>query len=222
MDKIHLIYKTSSPSGKYYVGRHTTSDINDGYVGSGKWVRSIKDSSRLIREILEICPTFDMLVAAERKYLSEHVGKENCMNFNNQPVGFGSGKFSNWHRSPESREIALAARRKRGNKGMPMGDSHWARNNEQFKKIASERFKTNNPSQNADTMAIIAAKTSARMKINNPMFSAEARKQISEFGLFATNNPAKIEYLCPHCGKAGKGGRFKSHHIMHTKCVEGK
>lgn len=219
MDKIHFTYKTSSPSGKYYVGRHTTTNINDGYLGSGTWIRGIKDKSNLTREILQTYLNFEELRTAEKQLLQENVGKENCMNFNNEPVGFGSGEFSNWHSSVESRERAFAARKKRGNKGMPTGEDHWTYNNNEFKQIASKRFTENNPSQDPVTMAKIAAKTSERMKINNPMFDPVLCKKISETGKFALDNPSKIEYSCPHCNRTGKGGRFKSHHITNKKCI---
>ena len=49
----HFIYKTTHKNGKYYIGRHSTNNIDDGYIGSGKWPRSIKDKSTLTREILE-------------------------------------------------------------------------------------------------------------------------------------------------------------------------
>ena len=51
----HFIYKTIHISGKYYIGRHSTKNINDGYLGSGRWVKSIKEKSNLSREILEYC-----------------------------------------------------------------------------------------------------------------------------------------------------------------------
>jgi len=58
----HFIYKTTHISGKYYIGRHSTENINDGYLGSGKWVKSIKDKSKLSREILEYCDDIDDLI----------------------------------------------------------------------------------------------------------------------------------------------------------------
>jgi len=49
----HTIYRTSSKSGKYYIGRHSTNNVNDGYLGSGNWVKSIKnDGTFLCKEIL--------------------------------------------------------------------------------------------------------------------------------------------------------------------------
>ena len=38
--KYHFIYKTTNLlSGKYYWGMHSTNDLNDGYMGSGKRLR---------------------------------------------------------------------------------------------------------------------------------------------------------------------------------------
>lgn len=90
---LHFIYKTTSKSGKYYIGRHSTKKMNDGYYGSGKWIRSIKDKSELTREILEFCAE-EELMDKEKKYISEHIGLANCMNFNQNPVGFASGHLN--------------------------------------------------------------------------------------------------------------------------------
>jgi hypothetical protein len=89
----HFIYKTTSKSGKYYVGRHSTKKLDDNYFGSGKWIRSIKDKSELTREILEFCNEHNLL-DKEKEYLKECVGKPNCMNFNLNSIGFSSGKLN--------------------------------------------------------------------------------------------------------------------------------
>lgn len=34
--KFHYIYKISRDAGRYYIGMHSTDDINDGYFGSEK------------------------------------------------------------------------------------------------------------------------------------------------------------------------------------------
>lgn len=56
----NFIYKTTSTlDGKYYVGMHSTNNLNDGYIGSGKklWYyvkRYGKESFKF--EILEFLP----------------------------------------------------------------------------------------------------------------------------------------------------------------------
>lgn len=86
----HFIYKTYSSSGLYYYGRHTTENINDGYFGSGKWVRSIEDKSILKRDIVLFCESQDELLEKEKEYISMHITDPKCMNFNENSVGFSS------------------------------------------------------------------------------------------------------------------------------------
>lgn len=86
----HFIYKTYSSSGLYYYGRHSTLIIDDNYFGSGKWVRSIKDKSKLKRNIELFCETFEELLIKEKEYISKHINDPKCMNFNENPIGFSS------------------------------------------------------------------------------------------------------------------------------------
>lgn len=86
----HFIYKTYSSSGLYYYGRHTTKNINDGYFGSGKWIRSIKDKSTLKRDIILFCENQEELFKKEEEYISMHINDPKCMNFNENSVGFSS------------------------------------------------------------------------------------------------------------------------------------
>lgn len=90
----HFIYKTSSTSGRFYIGRHSTLDINDGYCGSGKWVSGIKDKSKLTVEILEYANSIDELMLLEEKYLSKFIKYPNNMNFNNRSIGFATGELN--------------------------------------------------------------------------------------------------------------------------------
>jgi hypothetical protein len=84
----HFIYKTIHKNGKYYIGRHSTDNINDGYIGSGRWPSSIKDKTTLTREILEYAESAEAVKELEGKYLAEHFGKSNCMNRTKDPIGF--------------------------------------------------------------------------------------------------------------------------------------
>lgn len=110
----HFIYKTKHANGKYYIGRHSTNNINDGYIGSGRWPRSIKDKTSVEREILEYADNKEHLKQLEQQYLYEHFGKPNCMNMTSEPIGFDTE--NNPMKKPEITE-KLA------------GDNHWTRKN---------------------------------------------------------------------------------------------
>lgn len=86
----HFVYKTYSSSGYYYYGRHSTTNINDGYFGSGKWIRSIKDKSKLKREIVLFCENYEELLKKEEEYISMYINDPKCMNFNENSAGFSS------------------------------------------------------------------------------------------------------------------------------------
>jgi hypothetical protein len=140
----HFIYKTTHKNGKYYVGRHSTENLNDGYMGSGIWVSEIKDRSSLSREILEYAESFEQLIELEDKYLIEHYGKPNCMNMSNKSTGWAIGsanpmnnpevvaKFKgNYHWTSKNSELLEKVK----------GDNHWMSRNPERK----EEFIKNNP-----------------------------------------------------------------------------
>ena len=87
----HFIYKTTHTNGKYYIGRHSTDNVDDGYIGSGRWPRSIKDKSSITREIIEYADSEESLILLEQKFLTEHYGKPNCMNMSNTSTGAPTG-----------------------------------------------------------------------------------------------------------------------------------
>ena len=90
----HFIYKTVHSSGKYYVGRHSTKNINDGYVGSGRWVKSVKYKNLLTREIVKFCDSYEELIVEEQKFIEQNLESPLCMNWTNASIGFGTGKYN--------------------------------------------------------------------------------------------------------------------------------
>lgn len=92
--KYHFIYKTTNLiSGKYYIGMHSTNDLNDGYLGSGTYIRrSINKHGKENHsiEILEFINSREELIAREREIVSlQEIAKKECMNLK---VG-GQGGF---------------------------------------------------------------------------------------------------------------------------------
>jgi len=89
----HYIYKITRTdgSGKYYIGMHSTDDLDDGYFGSGKYITaSIKKHGRAnhTKEILEFLPTRDAVKLREKELVTkELLGDKFCMNL--KPGGEG-------------------------------------------------------------------------------------------------------------------------------------
>lgn len=78
--KYHYIYKTTNlKNGKYYVGMHSTDDLEDGYMGSGKRLRrSLKKHGREIFkfEILEFFSDRKSLIEREKELVNEELLKD--------------------------------------------------------------------------------------------------------------------------------------------------
>jgi hypothetical protein len=94
--KFHYIYKTTNLlSGKYYIGMHSTNNLEDGYMGSGtRLKRSLnkhgKENHKV--EFLEFLDTRKELKERESEIVNlNEIAKEECMNLK---VG-GYGGLSN-------------------------------------------------------------------------------------------------------------------------------
>ena len=97
--KYHVIYKTSCLiTGKYYIGMHSTDDLDDGYLGSGKrlW-RSLNKYGRETHsyEILEHLHSRESLRIREHMLVTEELlGDPLCMN-----LALGGGHIYNTTRA---------------------------------------------------------------------------------------------------------------------------
>lgn len=92
LKKYHFIYKTVNLiNNKFYIGMHSTNNLNDGYLGSGKRLRRSvnkygKENFRL--EVLEFFESRELLVEREKQLVNEELLKDsNCMNL--KPGGTG-------------------------------------------------------------------------------------------------------------------------------------
>lgn len=111
--KHHIIYKTTCLiTGRYYVGMHSTDDLADGYLGSGKrlW-QSIKKhgEAQHRREVIEHLPSREALRLREAQLVDEQLLQDPlCMNL---ALGGGHGweqyNTSPNFKSPFTREVAL-------------------------------------------------------------------------------------------------------------------
>jgi group I intron endonuclease len=96
LKKYHFLYKTTNLlNGKFYIGIHSTNNLNDGYLGSGKRLkRSIKkygiENFKL--EILEFFENRELLVEREKELVNAALLKEPlCMNLKTGGTGGNVG-----------------------------------------------------------------------------------------------------------------------------------
>ena len=90
--KYNFLYKTTNiKNGKFYIGMHSTDNLDDGYFGSGNRIRSsIRHHGKEvhIREILEFFDNRDSLAGREKEVVNvELIKNPLCMNL--MPGGYG-------------------------------------------------------------------------------------------------------------------------------------
>lgn len=96
----HFIYKTTNlKNKKFYIGMHSTDDLNDGYIGSGTQLKKsveIYGIKFFKFEILEFLPNRKLLKERERELVNEETLKdEKCMNLK---LGGDSGFVNENHK----------------------------------------------------------------------------------------------------------------------------
>ena len=109
--KYHFLYKTiNTKTGRYYIGVHSTDDLEDGYLGSGKLLsRAIALYGRdsFTREIIKFHETKDQAYAHERELVTEELIKSRTT-YNISVGGNGGNTIAGF---TEEERSALSARR---------------------------------------------------------------------------------------------------------------
>jgi len=76
----HIIYKTTNKvNGRYYIGRHSTDNLNDGYLGSGQGIKNAINKygkENFTREIIATAETTDDLWELEKEIVNEEIVKD--------------------------------------------------------------------------------------------------------------------------------------------------
>lgn len=106
--KYHFIYKTiDTRNNNFYIGMHSTDNLNDGYLGSGKRIRNLKylyGKNILKLEILEYLPNKNELRKREAEIVNyELINNKKCMNLReggeggfNKKISIKGNKKKNW------------------------------------------------------------------------------------------------------------------------------
>ena len=134
--RYHYIYKTTNIlTGKYYIGMHSTDNLEDSYIGSGKrlWysVKKYGKENHKV-EILEFLPNRSSLIGREKELVNEDLLKETlCMNL---ILGGQGGFISDEQQKNRSIAAGKASAKKRKNDNVL---------NDKLKEIASNTMKKN-------------------------------------------------------------------------------
>jgi hypothetical protein len=113
----NFTYKITRPEidDSFYLGAHSTNNLNDGYLGSGQRIVSShqkygKDAHK--REIIEYFATRKELMKAEEKLVTaETVADARCLNISLGggspliPGGSTQGRISVWHETGQERKV---------------------------------------------------------------------------------------------------------------------
>lgn len=105
---LHLLYRTTCiPTGKFYVGMHSTANIDDGYFGSGIIVsRSIKKygADNHTREIISYHSSREELAEAEKNFITKDLREDKqCMN-----IGIGGNGNAPGFKHPAETRLKLS------------------------------------------------------------------------------------------------------------------
>ncbi len=101
----YIVYKTVNKlNGFFYIGVHKTSDLNDGYLGSGKYLKSAiakYGRENFERTILHECSSAEEMYALENKIVDKEFLKQS--NVYNLKLG-GEGQWNHINDLPMTEE----------------------------------------------------------------------------------------------------------------------
>jgi group I intron endonuclease len=181
--KFHIIYKTTCLiTGKWYIGMHSTDNLNDGYIGSGMrlW-KSIdkygKENHNV--EILEYLPDRKSLALREEKIINEAKKDPMCMNI----ARGGEG----WYDRPATTEETR--------KKLSEASKNYTRTKEWYDKIVATRKAGVGYSKSEEERQKI------RKALTGKILSEEHKKKISEGG----GGQKRSKETCENISKALRG-----------------
>lgn len=161
--KFHILYKTTClTTGRYYIGIHSTDEVEDGYLGSGVHLtRSVKKHGRLAhtREVLDLLPSRRLLKLREAEVVTSQLIKEDvlCMNL----IPGGNSNDREFGITEKTREL------------LSIASKRFTRTKEHYEKVVATRTSNGSYQHTAETKAKIANSSKGRVQ------SAESRAKIS-------------------------------------------
>lgn len=210
--KYHTIYKTINLlNGKFYVGLHSTNNLDDGYLGSGTTLLKAvnkygKDNFK--REILEFCDCREDLVDREMYWIQQLDALNREIGYNIRLDAASSGFYGKGFTEESKEKLRQANLGKKQsistiNKRVKsrVGYKH----SEETKRKIGEANKGHILSEEAKQRMI--SKLTGRKRTYAEKL-AISKAQIGK-------KPKQIQ--CPHCRKVGGNNVMKRHHFDNCK-----
>lgn len=226
-----FIYKTTHTNGKYYIGRHETTDLNDGYLGSGDWVKGVKDKTSLTREIIAEATSLEELKALEEHHIGLHFGMPGCMNLKRGSDGWTSTDMIeiNRKRLANGSHIFLdkefqkeKAKRMIENGTHPVYGLHvdWVCEHCGKQSRGKTQYKQHIKSKKC--VDFFKPKETAKDRVtkgtHNFLGGDLQRKRVAN-----GTHPSQVTWSCEHCNTSGKGkGIFTRFHGLNCKSLTQK
>lgn len=224
--KFKFLYKiTNLVNNKIYVGIHSTDNLDDGYMGSGKALHFAKIKygiENFKKEIISFHDTIESLNEAEAAVVNkEFVDRADTYNLK---IGgtyipasletlnaMSSGQIRYW--AKQSQEFKSASRTVMGRKG------HWSK--DRFDKWRSNLSKANkdNPNVSRANKKIWQDMSAKDKESRNAKLSASKKKLYSTYTIeerqaltSAATEASKRRIVCKHCGKDANIGNHNRWH----------
>jgi hypothetical protein len=235
--KFHYIYKITrnDGSGKFYIGMHSTDDLDDGYFGSGQrlWKSINKHGKeKHSKEILEFLPSRKELKDRERELVNEELlGDKCCMNLKLGGDGGWDHIDTRGDKNPMRRaEVVEKVRAKAINPSVELRKLR----SENMKRIRADMLiEPRVGKKHTDaSKALMSVNRQGKggwskgLKLGPNSAETRERKRLAALVRSATRDMGELsrgkikilkEVICPHCDLVGKGPNMTRFHFGKCK-----
>jgi len=215
---------TATENGYFYVGRHSTNNVNDQYKGSGKLILLCNQKGiPLYRKILSFYETFEELIVAEEKLINYYFHYDKNMNLNYSSVGFACGDLNP---AKDPKVIAKRITPRSRLKWSKYMSEHNPSKREDVKIMRSDQLKSQweDPEyrlkHSGENHHMKSEVHKSKMKENNPMYNLDVVDKVRQSVLKtieAGTHNSFIKETCPYCGKVGSRPNMVRWHFENCK-----